>query len=263
MAQRLDRPLVLVECGPDDHPLQAQHLKAHRQLCPSIQFVRLGGAKPVSEEIKHQALAAADVAVSLVDNPQETFGLSVAEAMAAGVPLVVSDWDGYRDLVRDGIDGFRVPTRWASVAQPASVPLGWQQLLGLEPYPKVAGALGQLVHFDTQAAEAACLTLLTRSELRRAMGAAARQRANETFHPDVVMSQIEALFLDLQDRRQQAAAAPAASVPSWIWCGLLLVMPPQERLARFLDKILRNFLFPCSRSSVRGRVVGSSEGVFA
>ena len=122
--------------------------------------------------------------MSLVDNPQETFGLAVAEAMAAGVPLVVSDWNGYRDLVRDGMDGFRVPTRWASVAQQASVPLGWQQLLGLEPYPKVAGALGQLVQVDTQAAEAACLTLLTRSELRRAMGAAARQRACETFHPE-------------------------------------------------------------------------------
>ena len=138
----------------------------------------------MSEEIKHQALAAADIAVSLVDNPQETFGLAVAEAMAAGVPLVVSDWNGYRDLVRDGIDGFRVPTRWASVARQASIPLGWQQLLGLEPYPKVAGALAQLVQVDTQAAEAACLTLLTRSELRRAMGAAARQRALETFHPE-------------------------------------------------------------------------------
>ena len=90
--------------------------------------------------------------------------------MAAGVPLVVSDWNGYRDLVRNGIDGFRVPTRWASVAQQASVPLGWQQLLGLEPYPKVAGALGQLVQVDTQAAEAALLTLLARAELRRAMG---------------------------------------------------------------------------------------------
>ena len=26
--------------------------------------------------------------------------------MAAGLPLVVSDWSGYRDLVRDGVDGF-------------------------------------------------------------------------------------------------------------------------------------------------------------
>ena len=213
VAQCLGRPLFLVECGPDDHPPLADHLNAHRQLCPSVQFVRLGGEQPVSEEVKYQALAAADIAVSLVDNPQETFGLAVAEAMASGVPLVVSDWNGYRDLIRDGIDGFRVATRWASVAEQASVPLGWQQLLGLEPYPKVAGALGQLVQFDTHAAEAACLTLLTRSELRRAMGAAARQRAFDTFYPDVVMSQIEALFQDLQDRRQRAVSAPSSPSP--------------------------------------------------
>ena len=213
VAQRLKQPLVLVECGPDDQPSTCEHLNAHRKLCPSVQFVRLGGVQPVSEETKHQALAAADVAVSLVDNPQETFGLAVAEAMAAGVPLVVSDWNGYRDLVRNGIDGFRVPTRWASVAQQASVPLGWQQLLGLEPYPKVAGALGQLVQVDTQAAEAALLTLLTRAELRRAMGAAACQRALETFHPNLIMSQIEALFLDLQERRQHASTSPSPPSP--------------------------------------------------
>ena len=45
------------------------------------------------------------------------------------------------------------------------------------------------------------------------MGAAARQRACETFHPNVVMSQIEDLFLDLQERREQAAASPASPCP--------------------------------------------------
>lgn len=215
VAQYVEGPLVLLECGPDDHPSQAEMLDAHRQLCPSVQFVRLGGAEPVSEEVKHQALAAADVALSLVDNPQETFGLAVAEAMAAGVPLVVSDWNGYRDLVRDGLDGYRVPTRWATVAHQASVPLGWQQLLGLEPYPKVAGALGQLVQVDLEGAEAALLTLLTRPGLRRAMGAAARKRALDTFHPNVVMKQIEALFLELQERRQQIVQrSPVAARPS-------------------------------------------------
>ena len=95
--------------------------------------------------------------------------------------------------------------------------MSWQQLLGLESYPKVAGALAQLVQVDTQAAEAACLTLLTRAELRRAMGAAARQRARETFHPNVVMSQIELLFLDLQERRQQGADIGFSKSPAWIW----------------------------------------------
>ena len=51
-----------------------------------MRFLRLGGDEPVSEELKRQALTAADLAISLVDNPQETFGLAVAEAMAAGLP---------------------------------------------------------------------------------------------------------------------------------------------------------------------------------
>ena len=54
-----------------------------------------------------------------------------------------------------------------NVAGHASVSLGWQQLLGLEPFPKVAGAMGQLVQVDLESAEAAFLILLTRSGLRR------------------------------------------------------------------------------------------------
>ena len=45
------------------------------------------------------------------------------------------------------------------------------------------------------------------------MGAAARQRALETFHPNVVMSQIEGLFQELCERRQQAASSPTPSSP--------------------------------------------------
>ena len=104
VALQLKRPLVFIECGPDDKPSHHADLEKLRRLCPSVRFLRLGGVEPVSEEIKRQALAAADVAVSLVDNAQETFGLAVAEAMAAGLPLVASDWSGYRDWVRDGID---------------------------------------------------------------------------------------------------------------------------------------------------------------
>ena len=32
------------------------------------------------------------------------------EAMASGLPVIVSDWDGYKETVRDGVDGFRIPT---------------------------------------------------------------------------------------------------------------------------------------------------------
>ena len=76
---------MLLECGPDDRPSQEGSLSDLREKCPNVHFRRLGGAEPVSEELKRQALSASDLALSLVDNTQETFGLAVAEAMAAGL----------------------------------------------------------------------------------------------------------------------------------------------------------------------------------
>ncbi|TCD58120.1 glycosyltransferase [Synechococcus sp. BS55D] len=209
VARQLNLTLVLLECGPDDQPSQHQALETLRQCCPNVQFHRLGGAEPVSEEIKRQALAAADLALSLVDNTQETFGLAVAEAMAAGLPVVASNWNGYRDLVRHGIDGYLVPSRWASAAESLSARLGWQQFSGIESFSAVAGALAQLVQLDGEAAEKALLALLESATLRRAMGRSGAARARELFAQNVVMDQYEALFAELEQRRQ--AAPPEAS----------------------------------------------------
>ena len=208
VAQRLNHPLILVECGPDDEPSQGSALKALRECCPHVHFHRMGGAEPVSEELKHQALSAADVAVSLVDNTQETFGLAVAEAMAAGLPLVASNWNGYRDLIRHGVDGYLVPSRWSSTAPAVSARLGWQQFSGIESFPAVAGALAQLVQLDGHAAEKALFSLLTNPHLRQQMGRSASARAKELFAEDEVMNQYQELFAELEQRR---LAAPPES----------------------------------------------------
>ena len=62
----------------------------------------------VDEETKARELAAADVlcAPSLGG---ESFGMVLTEAFAGGTPVIASDIAGYRDVVRDGVDGVLVP----------------------------------------------------------------------------------------------------------------------------------------------------------
>ena len=62
----------------------------------------------VSEARKHAELAGADVlcAPSLHG---ESFGMVLTEALAARTPVIASDIPGYRDVVRDGIEGVLTP----------------------------------------------------------------------------------------------------------------------------------------------------------
>ncbi len=62
----------------------------------------------VTEDEKAEQLCRADVlcAPSLGG---ESFGMVLTEAFAAGTPVVASDIAGYRDVVRDGVDGLLTP----------------------------------------------------------------------------------------------------------------------------------------------------------
>jgi phosphatidyl-myo-inositol alpha-mannosyltransferase len=62
----------------------------------------------VSDEDKHAALASADLLVA-PSLGGESFGMVLTEGFAAGTPVVASDIPGYRDVVRDGVDGVLFP----------------------------------------------------------------------------------------------------------------------------------------------------------
>ncbi len=142
------------------------------------------------EAMKRDLFAASDVFVSPVDNLQETFGQSVIEAMAAGLPCVVSDFDGYRDTVDESV-GLRVPTRlgvdWSDLSELA--PLLYERPLHL--------VLGQSVEVDVLALEAALRLLSVDAPRRRAMGVAARRRAEQRYGWKTVVAQLEAAWRGL------------------------------------------------------------------
>jgi glycosyltransferase involved in cell wall biosynthesis len=86
--------------------------------------------------------AGSDIFISLVDNIQETFGITPVEAMAAGLPVVVSDWDGYRYTVQDGEQGFLIPTLGGPPGG-VSVAAAERHVLGLDSYQLYVGGLAQ------------------------------------------------------------------------------------------------------------------------
>jgi glycosyltransferase involved in cell wall biosynthesis len=63
-----------------------------------------------TEQRKQDLLAAADLFVSPACHPQESFGLALLEAMAAGLPIVASDWNGYREVMPEAYRPYLVPT---------------------------------------------------------------------------------------------------------------------------------------------------------
>ena len=173
------------------------------RFAPSVRFVNLDGG---SDENWRHAWAGADIFTSLADNVQETFGLTPVEAMAAGLPLVVSDWDGYKDTVRHGVDGFRVP-----IALPppgAGLPLMERFDMRIDDYDRYIGNVSQMAAVDVASATHAYAELIGSPELRARMGAAGRQRAREAFDWAVVFRRYVALWEELTERRRADPRVP-------------------------------------------------------
>ncbi len=177
-------------------------------LCPSVRLVELDGRLPANQR---DAWAAADVFTSLADNVQETFGLTPVEAMAAGLPCVVSDWNGYRDTVRDGVDGYRIPTLMPGPG--AGLDLAQRYDDGVDSFDMYCGHASQAVALDGARLAQAYGRLVCDAGLRRTMGEQARCRAQSEFDWSVVFRRYRALWDELAERRR-ADPVLAPALPS-------------------------------------------------
>lgn len=195
--------IMLVECGwYANEFIEKAYQHAAQLACPGVRVVTLDGRKA---EDRQTAWAGADVFCSLSDNIQETFGIVPIEAMAAGLPVVVSDWDGYKDTVRDGIDGFRVPTLMPGAGLGGD--LAQRHALDLDTYDMYCGHTCTLVAVDVGATAEAFSRLFASQVLRKTMGDAGRQRAREVYDWAVIIPQYEALWTQLAELRHAQVEA--------------------------------------------------------
>jgi alpha-maltose-1-phosphate synthase len=209
-ARRTGRKLVLVQCGWfASKAIEQAFRTGAAAACPHVRCVFTDGRLDLS---RRNSWAAADLFISLSDNIQETFGLSPVEAMAAGLPVVVSDWDGYKDTVRDGIDGFRIPT-W--MPQPgAGSALAQAHESGLDTYDMYCGLTCQHVALDHRVLVDRLAALVTDPALRSKLGEAGREHARTALDWSVVYRSYQGLWRELDRLRppQTAAAPPAPAV---------------------------------------------------
>lgn len=181
--------------------------------------------------------ASGDIFLSLVENMQESFGLTPIEAIAAGLPRVLSDWDGYRDSVTHGQDGFLVPT----IQPPAGMGDALAELMlgGRESYGGYLAKTSQCVAVDYRAAASAIAMLIDNGLMRMQIIQKARARL-AAYEWQNVIRNYEDLWADLAARRQVEEPLPLVHPhlpdPFAMYAGFAShVLGPQDRVALISD----------------------------
>jgi starch synthase len=201
LAQRALPPgrVHLILTGQFSDPRMGAQIEAARQrFGPTVHIHHVDGGAPDAGA----SWFAADFFVSLTDNVQESFGLTPVEAMAASLPCIVSDWNGYRETVVDGETGFLVPT----TTPPPGAGIEIADRLarrGYDPYAYI-GTIAQSTAVDIDACARAIVALAEDGDLRRRMGQAARRRAELVFDWRAVMARYVELWDELAEVRASA-----------------------------------------------------------
>ena len=195
------------------YPNEQMHtntLRLAREMAPSVWVHSVG---QVNGQARQDVYAAADVFISLSDNIQETFGLTVIEAMAAGLPVIASDWDGYRDTVADGVTGYLVPTTFPLPGIGIDLALT-HGLMGRE-YNRYLLDVAQATAVDIDRTTEAVVRLAGSQSLRRRMGEAGRSRAFNNYDWPIIIKSYQDLWSNLEEARRASPVVHTAVAPPY------------------------------------------------
>jgi glycosyltransferase involved in cell wall biosynthesis len=154
-------------------------------------YVRIESNIPYDKKIT--LFSAADIFISLSDNYQETFGITILEAMSQGLPVIASDFNGYKELVDDGRTGFLIPAYGSMEQNP------WDLSMGLMDPSSARFYLAQKIAVDMTVLAQAIVELASNPGKRRDMGIRARARAMR-YHWQAIIPRYEELWTELKKR---------------------------------------------------------------
>ncbi len=149
---------------------------------------------------------ASDVFVSLSDNIQETFGLTPLEAMSVGLPVIASDWNGYRDIVQHDVTGFLTPT---TMVYGATSDLADRYMHDEINYDRFLGQCNQSVCVATDEFQRQLLQLAQSPELRSRFGEEGRKIASREFDWKRIIQRYEELWDEQEAIMKQMRSSAA------------------------------------------------------
>jgi starch synthase len=199
---RTHRKFHVMLAGWLDKDSREAFIGAGRGMSPDVGVHLLNGQ---DEKVRHNAWSAADVFTLPVDNVQETFGIAPVEAMAAGLPVVATDWDGFRDTIVHGETGFLIPTAMGGKGEN----LAMRHQMGIDSYESYMRGVSQCVAMDIDAASESFARLASDADLRRRMGEEGQRRARQCYDWAAVIPQ----YLELWDEQARLRAEASEFAP--------------------------------------------------
>ena len=199
--------LEMIWCGwfADDFQ-QKSFMTTAKAMAPSVRFHHLDGR---AADVRFSIWSAADIFCSLSDNIQESFGLTVIEAMAAELPVVAANWDGYRDAIEHGVTGALVDSYMPAVSL---ADIAFRHLSGVDSYDSYIGGVSQFCLVNVEQTAHWIATLAADPALRRKLGTAARQAVSKNYDWGAVLPRYRALWdeqLTLLNKARAAGPKPS------------------------------------------------------